>query len=210
MAQPFVKICGIRDVEMAHVAAAAGANAIGLVFYPPSPRAVSMDVAKKIVERLPPNVAAVALMVNATASEVKKIIAEVKPTILQFHGDEDAQFCQQFGLPYWKAIRVNPSSDLLNLDAQFSTAQRLLLDADKGEKGLFGGTGESFDYSLIPSTLGSSIILSGGLTPSNVAKAINVVKPWGVDVSSGVEVIKGVKDAKLIQQFMNEVSRADV
>jgi phosphoribosylanthranilate isomerase len=210
MAQPFVKICGIRDVEMAHVAAAAGANAIGLVFYPPSPRAVSMDVAKKIVERLPPNVAAVALMVNATASEVKKIIAEVKPTILQFHGDEDAQFCQQFGLPYWKAIRVNPSSDLLNLGAQFSTAQRLLLDADKGEKGLFGGTGESFDYSLIPSTLGSSIILSGGLTPSNVAKAINTVKPWGVDVSSGVEVIKGVKDAKLIQQFMNEVSRADV
>ena len=210
MSQTFVKICGIRDVEMAHVAAAAGANAIGLVFYPPSPRAVSIDDAAKIVKVLAPQVEAVALLVNATASEVKKIMAEVRPTILQFHGDEDAAFCAQFGLPYWKAIRVNPSSDLLNLAQQFSTAQRLLLDADAGEKGLFGGTGESFDYSLIPATLRATIILSGGLNPANVANAINTVKPWGVDVSSGVEVIKGVKDAKLIQQFMNEVSRADV
>lgn len=210
MPKTFVKICGIRDVEMAHVAAAAGANAIGLVFYPPSPRAVSIEIATEIVAALPSRVEAVALVVNATASEVKKIIAEVKPTILQFHGDEDAHFCAQFGLAYWKAIRVNPSSDLLNLSQQFSTAQRLLLDADKGEKGLFGGTGESFDYSLIPSTLAPSIILSGGLNSINVANAIHVVKPWGVDVSSGVEVIKGVKDATLIKQFMNEVSRADV
>jgi len=206
----FVKICGIRDVEMAQVAANCGADAIGLVFYPPSPRAITIDEAKQIVRMLPTQVMAVALMVNASAAEVKRIMTAVNPAILQFHGDEDARFCEQFGLPYWKALRVNQSSDLLNSSQQFSSAARLLLDADNGEKGLFGGTGESFDYALIPPTLASSIILSGGLNPTNVANAIKTVKPWGVDVSSGVEVTKGVKDTMLIEQFMNEVSRADV
>jgi phosphoribosylanthranilate isomerase len=210
MNRPMVKICGIRDVEMALVAAEAGADALGLVFYPPSPRAVAIDVARQIVKAMPSHIEAVALVVNASAAEVRKIIDEVKPTILQFHGDEDANFCQQFGLPYWKAIRVNQLSNLLKLSTDFASASRLLLDADKGEKGLYGGTGEAFDWQLIPISLRATIILSGGLNPSNVTNAIETVKPWGVDVSSGVEAAKGVKSAVLIRQFMNEVCRANV
>ncbi len=210
MGRPFVKICGIRDVEMALIAAKAGADALGLVFYPPSPRAVQIEAARQIVESLPSYVETVALVVNQSAADIKKIIDGVKPTILQFHGDEDAIFCQQFGLPYWKAIRVNHLSDLLNLRIKFSSASRLLLDADTGEKGLYGGTGELFDWQLIPQSLRNQIVLSGGLNPSNVANAIETVNPWGVDVSSGVEADKGIKSAKLIQQFMNEACRANV
>jgi len=206
--KPFVKICGIKDAEMAQSATSSGANAIGLVFYAPSPRAVGLKAACDIAASLPASVASVALLVNASATEIANIIRVVKPDILQFHGDEDAGFCEQFSYPYWKAIRVNKTTDLLNLAHQFANAERLLLDADKN--GLYGGSGEAFDYDLIPQSLSASIILSGGLNPSNVHAAIQAVKPWGVDVSSGVEISKGVKSATLMTQFMKEVSRADV
>lgn len=209
----FTKICGIRDVAMAQIAADAGANAIGLVFYAPSPRAVTIEAAASIVAALPPHVKAVALCVNASADAVNEIIQRVKPHILQFHGDEDARFCAQFGVPYWKAIRVNATTDLLNLQAVYASAARLLLDADKS--GLYGGSGESFDWQLMPTSMRPEIILSGGLNPQNVAAAIETVKPWGVDVSSGVEEtgtgkVKGIKNERLIRQFMKEVSRANV
>jgi phosphoribosylanthranilate isomerase len=204
----FAKICGIRDVMTALIAADAGAAAIGLVFYAPSPRAVSLETAASIVAALPPHVKAVALCVNASTNEVRQIIQQVKPHILQFHGDEDALFCGQFGIPYWKAIRVNAATDLLNLSLVFASATRLLLDADKS--GLYGGSGDTFDWQLIPTAMRSQIILSGGLNPNNVADAIKQINPWGVDVSSGVEESKGVKNEQLIRQFMKEVSREHV
>ncbi len=210
-----VEICGVRDVATALHAAAAGANAIGLVFYAHSPRVVDAPTARTIVAALPANVSAVALFVNEQPDVIRRIIAEVKPAILQFHGDEPPEFCAQFGKPYWKAIRVNATTDLLNCEQLFFSADRLLLDADKSVVGgsggvLYGGTGATFDWSLIPQTMRHRIILSGGLNPANVAPAIKTVKPWGVDVSSGVEESKGVKSHSLISQFMNEVLRANV
>jgi phosphoribosylanthranilate isomerase len=204
----YIKICGIRSVEMAQQAANEGANAIGLVFYAPSPRAVTIAEAKAIVSALPSTVDTVALLVNADANTVKRIIDEVNPRILQFHGDEDAAFCAQFQKPYWKAIRVNATTDLLKLNVEFASASRLLLDADArgaDTRKLYGGSGEVFDWSLIPVSLQSRIILSGGLNPANVEEAIRTVHPWGVDVSSGVESSKGVKNAALITDFIRAV-----
>jgi phosphoribosylanthranilate isomerase len=196
----YIKICGISDVEMARHAVNEGASAIGLVFYAPSPRAVTIVEAKSIVSALPSAVDTVALLVNAETSFVQRVIDEVNPRILQFHGDEDADFCAQFGRAYWKAIRVNASTDLLKLNTEFASASRLLLDADAGQQ--YGGTGEVFDWSLIPVSMRSRIILSGGLNPANVADAIQKIHPWGVDVSSGVESSKGVKSAALITDFI--------
>ncbi len=210
-----VKICGVRDVPTALYAAAAGTNAIGLVFYANSPRVVDVRTARMIVAALPKNVSAVALFVNEQADVIRRTIEEVNPAILQFHGDEPAAFCEQFGKPYWKAIRVNATTDLLNCEQRFASAERLLLDADKSVAGgvggvLYGGTGATFDWNLIPQPMRHRIILSGGLNPANVAAAIRAVQPWGVDVSSGVEESKGVKSHSLISQFMNEVLRANV
>ncbi len=207
-----VKICGVHDVATALHAASAGADAIGLVFYPPSPRYVEMDVAKRIAASLPAEVDSVALLVNAEPAFIREVIAVVRPNILQFHGDEDAGFCAQFGVPYWKAIRVNPSTDLLKLRVEFASAERLLLDADKDadKTGLYGGSGETFDWQLIPDSMRADIILSGGLKPENVAAAIRAVRPWAVDVSSGVESSKGVKSLSRITEFIEAVKRADI
>lgn len=210
-----VKICGVKDVATALHAAAAGADAIGLVFYAQSPRVVDVDTAGKIVAALPANVSAVALFVNEQADTIRRIIEDVNPAILQFHGDEPAEFCEQFGKPYWKAIRVNATTDLLNCEQSFASATRLLLDTDKSAAGgagsvMYGGTGAAFDWNLIPQQMRSRIILSGGLNGANVASAIRTVRPWGVDVSSGVEESKGVKSHSLISHFMNEVLRANV
>lgn len=204
----FIKICGIRDAAMACVAAAAGADAIGLVFYPHSPRAVTIADAETICKAMPSTMRTVALFVNADIALVNAVKNKVSPSILQFHGDETAPYCQQFGVPYWKALRVNAQTDLINLHAEFVTADRLLLDADK--VGLYGGSGESFDWQLIPPPLRESIILSGGLQVNNIRRAIETIRPWGVDVSSGVEETKGVKSAALIRQFIREVRSADV
>lgn len=201
-----VKICGITRVQDALVAARLGAHAIGLVFYDVSPRAVTLAQARDIVDALPPFVTAVGLFVNAEKSAVRATLAAVPLHMLQFHGDEDADYCTEFGLPYLRAVRVRPGVDLLQYATAFRTARGLLLDAYV--EGARGGTGATFDWSLVPQDLPLPVVLSGGLDATNVATAIRAVRPWAVDVSSGVESAKGIKDAARIESFMNGVSNA--
>ena len=202
-----VKICGITRAADALAAASAGADAIGLVFYPPSPRFLSVERARELRDALPPFVQTVALFVNADAAQVAQVIGRVHPAMLQFHGDETPQFCTQFGLPYVKACRVKAGVDALEYLRPFSGAAAWLFDSYVPE---YGGVGESFDLSLLPRSPGRPVILSGGLTRENVAEAIRRVRPWGVDVSSGVESAKGLKDAAKIAAFIAEVRNADV
>ena len=202
-----IKICGIREPAMGRVAAAAGADAIGLVFHAASPRAVDAGTARAIAGALPPFVAAVGLNVNHDALAVRDILAQVPLTMLQFHGDEAPAFCDQFGLPWIRAVRVGPGVDLLECEGRFSRAAALLLDAQV--PGQFGGTGTPFDWSLVPSALGRPVVLSGGLDAGNVGNAMRAVRPWAVDVSSGVESRRGVKDAALIEEFVRSVRDAD-
>jgi phosphoribosylanthranilate isomerase len=202
-----VKICGITRPGDARAAADAGADAIGLVFYPPSPRFLSVDRALEIRDALPPFVQTVALFVNPDAAQVAQVIGRVRPAMLQFHGEETPRFCDEFGLPYIKACRVKPGVDLLEYLHPFSRAAAWLLDSHVEE---YGGVGESFDWSLAPAVRERPLVLSGGLTPGNVAEAIRRVRPWGVDVSSGVESAKGIKDAMKIAAFVAEVRNADV
>jgi phosphoribosylanthranilate isomerase len=201
-----VKICGITRSADAAAAASAGADAIGLVFYPPSPRFLSVERAREIRDALPPFVQTVALFVNADAAQVSQVIGRVHPAMLQFHGDESPQFCAQFGLPYVKACRMKQGVSALEYLRPFSHAAAWLFDSHVPE---YGGVGESFNWSLIPETE-KPVILSGGLSSTNVVEAIRHVRPWGVDVSSGVESVKGVKDAAKIAAFMREVRNADV
>ena len=202
-----VKICGITRPGDARAAAEAGADAIGLVFYPPSPRFLSVERAIEIRDAVPAFVQTVALFVNPDAAQVAQVIGRVKPALLQFHGDETPQFCTQFGMPYVKACRVRQGIDLLEYLRPFATAAAWLLDSFVEE---YGGVGERFDWSLAPERRERPLILSGGLDASNVAQAIRRVRPWGVDVSSGVESAKGVKDAAKIAAFIAEVRHADV
>ena len=206
-----VKICGITRVQDARAAAEAGADAIGLVFYPPSPRYLSGERAVEIRDALPPFVQTVALFVNADASQVAQVIGRVRPAMLQFHGEETPQFCAQFGMPYVKACRVKrgvtSGVDALEYLRPFARAAAWLFDSYVPE---YGGVGEAFDWSLLPAVRARPVILSGGLSRDNVAEAIRRVRPWGVDVSSGVESAKGIKDAAKIAAFMAEVRNADV
>jgi phosphoribosylanthranilate isomerase len=202
-----VKICGITRTQDARAAARAGADAIGLVFYPPSPRFLSVERAVEIRDALPPFVQAVALFVNPDAAQVAQVLGRVRPAMLQFHGEEPPEFCAQFGVPYIKACRVKPGFDLLEYLRPFSRAAAWLLDSHVPE---YGGVGESFDWSLVPAAGDHPLILSGGLARGNVAEAIRRVRPWGVDVSSGVESAKGIKDAAKIAAFIAEVRNADV
>lgn len=202
-----VKICGITRPADARAAAQAGADAIGLVFYPPSPRFLSTERAVEIRDALPPFVQTVALFVNPDAAQVAQVIGRVKPAMLQFHGDETPDFCAHFGVPYVKAARVRAGVDLLEYLRPFSTAAAWLLDSFVAE---YGGVGERFDWSLAPQKLERPLILSGGLDVSNVGEAVRRLRPWGVDVSSGVESAKGVKDAARIAAFIAEVRNADV
>ena len=201
-----IKICGITRPGDAVAAAQAGADAIGLVFYPPSPRFLNVERAREIRDALPPFVQAVALFVNPDAAQVAQVIGRVHPTLLQFHGEETPQFCAQFGLPFIKACRVAQGVDLLKYLRPFSAASGWLLDAHVEE---YGGIGASFDWSLVPTRLERPLVLSGGLTRENVATAVRRVKPWAVDVSSGVESAKGIKDAAKIAAFIAEVRNAD-
>ena len=203
-----VKICGITRVEDALVAAGEGAHAIGLVFYKPSPRYLEPDAAAAIVRALPPFVTPVGLFVDATEQEVRSVAARSGVRLLQFHGSETAAFCERFDLPYMKAVRVSPEVDLLQYAHAFGSAKALLLDAF--QEGLHGGTGAVFDWNLIPARLPLPVVLSGGLTPENVAEAIRRVRPCAVDVSSGVEAQKGIKDAQKIAAFVTGVRDADV
>jgi phosphoribosylanthranilate isomerase len=202
-----VKICGITRTQDAQAAAHAGADAIGLVFYPPSPRYLSVERAVEIRDVLPPFVQTVALFVNPDAAQVAQVIGRVRPAMLQFHGEETAEFCVQFGMPYVKACRVRPGVDALEYLRPFARAAAWLYDSYVPE---YGGVGESFDWSLLPLARERPVILSGGLSPDNVAEAIRRVRPWGVDVSSGVESGKGVKDGTKIAAFISEVRNADV
>lgn len=199
-----VKICGITRVEDALSAVEQGADAIGLVFYAPSPRCVTIQQAAKISAALPPLTSVVALFVNPTQQEVNAVLAEVHIDLLQFHGDESEVACMQYGLPYLKAIRVKSDTNLIQYAEAFMSAKALLLDAHSDTA--VGGTGQVFDWNLIPKHMPKPIILAGGLTLDNVKEAIQQVQPYAVDVSGGVEQAKGIKDATKIAEFMAAVS----
>lgn len=201
-----VKMCGITRPQDGFTAAQAGADAIGLVFYAKSPRNVELEQAAGIARVLPPFVTTVALFVNPQPEQVIAVLQQVRPDLMQFHGEESPEFCRSFGVPYLKAVRVRPETDLLQFAALYADAQGLLLDA--WSDAAHGGTGERFDWNLIPADLPKPVILAGGLSPVNVRAAIETVQPWAVDVSSGVEVSKGIKDAALIAAFMKEVKNA--
>jgi len=195
-----IKICGITRAEDARVAAELGADAIGLVFYAPSPRNLSTDAARAIISAVPPSVTIVGLFVDPAQDLVEAVLQRCSLGLLQFHGDEAPEFCRRFRLPYVKAARVRADADLVQYLARYDDAQGWLLDAYHDR--LYGGTGETFDWKLIPRDLDMPVILSGGLTPDNVGAAVRLVRPWAVDVSSGVEAAKGIKDAAKIAAFV--------
>jgi phosphoribosylanthranilate isomerase len=200
-----VKICGITRPEDAIAAVKHGADAIGLVFYGPSPRNVGIEIAAEIVSALPPFVSKVGLFVNASANDIESVLRRVSLDCLQFHGDESATDCAQINLPYYKAIRVKDDTNLLQYASYYEQAKALLLDTYS--EASVGGTGQVFDWGLIPETLGKPLILAGGLTAENVAAAIRQVNPYAVDVSGGVEASKGIKDEIKIASFMREVDQ---
>lgn len=200
-----IKICGLTREEDVRAAVNAGADAIGFVFYPPSPRFVPFERAAQLARLIPPFVATVGLFVEPGRDFVKAALAHVPLQVLQFHGDEAESDCTGFGLPYIKAARMRPGLDLLKYAASFPGAQGLLLDAFVEG---YGGGGETFDWSLIPDKLPMPLILSGGLSAANVTEAVRRVRPWAVDVSSGVESAKGIKDAARITDFVAGVQHA--
>lgn len=203
-----VKICGITRIEDALAAARLGARALGFIFYARSARNVSAATAAGIIRALPPFVTAVGLFVNPEVGDVERVLTQAPLGLLQFHGEESAEFCGGFGVPYLKAARVSPALDLLQYAQLYSAAQGLLLDAFI--EGTHGGTGVAFDWGLIPRALPLPVVLSGGLNPQNVADAIRRVRPWAVDVSSGVEAVPGIKDARKMAAFFEGVRNADV
>ncbi|HSS47074.1 MAG TPA: phosphoribosylanthranilate isomerase [Burkholderiales bacterium] len=203
-----VKICGITRVQDGAAAGQLGAHAVGLMFYEKSPRFVSLETAREVIAALPPFVARVGVFVNPDEAQVRAVLDALRLDFLQFHGDEAPEFCRRFGAPYLKAVRVKKGVDLLQYASRYHEAKGLLLDAHS--ESVYGGTGEAFDWRLIPRRLPLPVILSGGLNVANVAAAILQVKPWAVDVSSGVESAKGIKDAAKIAAFIKEARDADV
>ncbi len=197
-----IKICGITRPEDARAAIELGADAIGLVFYASSPRCVDVERAWEIARVVPPFVTLVGLFVNESKLTVRRVTEAVPIQLLQFHGDEDESFCRSFHAPYIKATRVRPGLDLVKYAEAYPTAQGLLLDAYVEG---YGGGGKPFDWSLIPPRLPQPVILSGGLDAGNVAEAVRAVRPWAVDVSSGVEAAKGIKDAGKMAAFISGV-----
>lgn len=194
-----IKICGITRREDVAAAVGAGADALGFVFYAPSPRCVTIDAAAALARVVPPFVTTVGLFVNAPEETLRDTLREVPLQMLQFHGDENEIDCVRWQRPYIKAARVRPGLDLVEYARLFPSACGLLLDA--WVEG-YGGGGKTFDWSLIPPSLPLPIVLSGGLAADNVSAAVRAVRPWAVDVSSGVEAAKGIKDAAKIAQFV--------
>ena len=213
-----VKICGITRVEDGVAAARAGCDAIGLVFWSGTPRVVAVGRAREIMAALPPYVTVVGLFVDPEPGHVRATLAAVPLDVLQFHGHEPPEFCRAFGRPYLKAIPVvagAASTGLLESAARYDDAAGFLFDAAPAA-GMPGGTGRTFDWSVVPKTLPRPVVLSGGLSAANVADAIRRVRPWAVDVSSGVEVEgndgrpqRGLKDPVRIVAFIEEVRHAD-
>lgn len=201
-----IKICGLTREADVDAAVDAGADAIGLVMYPPSPRALDLARAVVLAARLPPFVTPVLLFVNAAAAEVRAAATALPQALLQFHGDETAADCDAPGRPYLKAARMAPGFDLLDFAAGFPRAAGLLLDAHAEG---YGGSGKGFDWSAIPPGVPAPVVLSGGLSPANVTDGITRVRPWAVDVSSGVESARGIKDAALMRRFCQAVRDAD-
>ena len=203
-----VKICGISRPEDGLAAAQLGADAIGLVFYPASPRAVDVPTARRIIALLPPFVTVVGLFVNAEPTVVRTILQQVPLGLLQFHGQEEPDYCNSFGIPYLKAVPMGAGAPLGDYASRFATATGLLLDSHGGARPV-GGSGRCFDWTIIPKPVTRPIVLAGGLEPGNVAEAIRQVRPWAVDVSSGVESAKGIKDSALLRAFMQAVEQGD-
>jgi phosphoribosylanthranilate isomerase len=201
-----IKICGITRADDALQASQLGVDAIGLVFYGPSPRAVTAEQAAAIIRGLPPFVSTVGLFVDADTAEVNAVLQQVPLGLLQFHGDESPEFCQGFSRPYIKALRMKPGLDLVMQAERYQQAQGLLLDSF--EPGIPGGTGQVFDWSNVPAGLKKPIILAGGLSADNVAAAIRTVQPWAVDVSGGVESAKGIKDSGKMAAFVKAVNNS--
>ncbi len=199
-----VKICGITRPEDALIAARLGADAIGLVFFAQSPRAVTAVEAQTIIQNLPPLVTVVGLFVNPSPKEVASVLHRVPIDLLQFHGDEPPGECTCYGKPYIKAIRVKPGLDIQSEVVKYKTARGILLDTYHADSP--GGTGKQFEWSLIPKDLRQHLILAGGLTPDNVWQAVSSVRPFAVDVSSGVEIEKGIKDAEKMAAFIRGVN----
>ena len=202
-----VKICGITRLQDAQAAIEAGADALGFVFYKPSPRYIDPVVAKKIISSLPPFVTTTALFVNEEESVVNQIIQLIQPDLLQFHGDEEPSYCAQFERPYIKALRMADGVDLSQQLSLFISARAILLDTYV--KGVPGGTGATFNWQLIPANISNKIILAGGLDSDNVGAAIRQVRPYAVDVSGGLEAEKGIKSLEKITKFMSEVNNAN-
>lgn len=201
-----IKICGLTREADVDAAVLAGADAIGFVLYEKSPRCVSVERAAELARRLPPFVTPVLLTVNAPDQQIRAALQAVPHAVLQFHGDETPEDCERALHPHLRAARMAPGFDLLNFCRRFPKAQAVLVDAHVDG---YGGGGQVFDWSLLPSSLPCPMILSGGLHPGNVAEGIARVRPWGVDVSSGVEVGKGIKDEALMRQFCQAVRAAD-
>lgn len=201
-----IKICGLTRETDVDAAVDAGADAIGFVFYPPSPRSITPARAAELAQRIPPFIDVVGLFVNETADAVRATCAAVPINLLQFHGDEDAAYCGQFDRPWLRAARVRPGFDLVEFARSFSAARGLLLDAFVDG---YGGGGHVFDWTLIPPDLPGHLVLSGGLHANNVGDAIRRVRPQAVDVSSGVEMSKGIKDHQKIAAFVAAVRKAD-
>lgn len=201
-----VKICGITRVEDALMAAEAGADAIGLVFYPPSPRAVDVATAATIAQAVGPFVTVVGLFVDASAESIQGVLQQVNLHVLQFHGDESESFCCQFDRPYMKAIRMRPELDPASAITQYASASGVLFDAYR--KGVPGGTGDTFDWRRVPQDAGIPLVLAGGLTPDNVAQAVTKTGVYGVDVSGGVEAAPGLKDPHKVRTFIERAGQA--
>lgn len=206
MSRTRIKVCGITRAEDANAAVAAGADSLGFVFYPPSPRNVSVEQAADLIAGLPAFVTSTALFVDADVEFVQRVIEQTKVDLLQFHGNESQAYCSQFARPYMKAIRMKPDVDVKAEADRYGDASAILLDAYR--PGVPGGTGESFDWERIPVELRGSIVLAGGLNPDNIRKAVETVHPFAVDVSGGVEASKGMKDKEKIETFVQEVNRA--
>ncbi len=203
-----IKICGLKEAEHVHVAVGAGADALGFVFYPPSPRNLEVSSAKALRSHMPAFVNCVALFVNPSMADVQNVIENVQPDLLQFHGDEPVDFCAHFGRPYIKAAAIEVAGDLVNLREKYANAAAWLVDTPSAG---FGGSGKVFDWSLISTNDNAGrLVLSGGLSAANVREAIARVRPYAVDVSSGVESAKGVKDSAKIEAFCKAVRDADL
>jgi len=201
---PKIKICGITSVNDAVFAASSGADAIGLVFYEPSPRSVTIAQAIDIAYAVGPLVTVVGLFVDAQASYVNDVLSQVPLHVLQFHGNEDQHYCEQFNRPYMKALRMKEGVDVNTAIDGHPRAAGILLDTYK--KGIPGGTGETFNWAKVPASVSKPLVLAGGLTPENVAAGIRQARPYGVDVSGGVEASAGIKDHAKVFAFINHAT----